>query len=128
MGDVARRCLTRYYELFVVKFNERGKVEAWAHRGKRRQSGDGLIVPMVMWGGKHRSLMKTMLASWDEETVVALLEEFFSTSDPAVTSCDYSVDQFYFKAQRLLTSRRRLSSRLTAHNVHAADQAIQGRS
>ena len=107
----------------MVRFNPPDVTEAWRGRGKKRVRGDGLLPPEIK-GGKHGAIFRKMLATWNDETVLALIEEFFTTTDPRIVRGDYTVEWLYTNAQYMLTSRGRLDP-LTAANVDAGRRAME---
>ena len=80
-------------------------------------------------GAKAGSLFKALLNTWSEEDVFALIDLFFSTTDPRVVRSDYSVGAFYALAAhlQLLRRGRSASSGVEDHNAHSARQAAQRR-
>ncbi len=121
-GEItAKRCIDVFYERFLVRHNPPHRVDAWKSRG--RFLGDGLIVPRIL-GAKHGKLFQSMLHTWGGDTVLDLIQEFFTTADPQIVSRgDYSVEWFNMKAQYLLTRDQRLDD-VTAHNINAGLNAM----
>lgn len=79
----------------------------------------------VIHGGKDGDHFKKLLATWDEETVLGLVDEFFTTTDPRVLRSDYSVGALFTLAQHLLLRRNGHANgdMRTTENVDAAARA-----
>ena len=79
----------------------------------------------VIHGGKDGAHIQKLLATWDEETVLWLVAEFFATTDPRVLRSDYSLGALFSLAQHLLLRHQKgaLTDERTAQNFDAASRA-----
>jgi hypothetical protein len=118
-----KRCIDAFFEGFVRMFNSADSIDAWLSRGRKRVKDDGLVVPRIL-GGKHGTILKRLCATWGVDQVLALIDVYFSTTDPVIRRGDYSVEWFNMHAQRMLTQAGRVDG-VTAHNMDAAYQALK---
>ncbi len=70
-------------------------------------------------GGKDGKHFKELIATWGRDDVLELVRVFFTTTDPRVTRCDYSVGALYALAQGLMIDMR--GGRLDATTAHILD-------
>lgn len=72
------------------------------------------------------AIFKRMAESWAEADIVAVMDEFFATSDPRVMRSNYSVTDFQFHAPRLRQSQQTGGdvSDKTASNIHEISKAM----
>ena len=99
-----KRCVDLFFEKFSQKFGFPPKIN----------------------GGKDGAHFKEILATWDVDVVVALVDEFFSTTDPRIVRSDYTIGAFYSLAQYLRLRGNRTDDRTLA-NLDAASRASKPR-
>ena len=136
------RCIGAFYRTFVRRNNPASHAEAWlAGHGepgwlKRVREAPPvprtqMVLPMIS-GGKEASLMKRMIESWGEETVIRLIELFFALTrpggDPRIIRTSWDITCLYINAQYLLTRGERVLDQRTAENLSAAQRATEKRS
>jgi len=138
------RCIGAFYRTFVRRNNPASHAEAWlAGHGepgwlKRVREAPPvprtqMVLPMIS-GGKEASLMKRMIESWGEETVLRLIELFFRLTlppqqggDPRIIRTSWDITGLYMNAQYLLTRDARTFDQRTADNLDAARRAMQSK-
>lgn len=113
---VVQRCIDAYFRGFVGKFNPPATPT------------EQLLKPIIH-GGKDGAHFKKMVATWGEPTVLALVDEFFTTTHPRVVRSDYSVGALFQCAQHLIVANtgQTLPDQRTAENVDAASRATRRR-
>jgi hypothetical protein len=99
-----KRVIVFYHARFLARFGFRPAI----HRGK-----DGRRI-------------QTLLGTWGEATVTALVAQFLATTDPRVAQSDYSIGALCSLAQHLRLRPHRLDRR-TAQNLDAAARASSPR-
>lgn len=78
-------------------------------------------------GGKDGAHMKSMIATWGLDDVLALIETFFTTTDPRVLRCDYTIGALFNLAHHVKLIDARPTDHKTASNVDAATRAMARR-
>lgn len=64
--------------------------------------------PFISYGGKDRSMAKTLLSAAKIEELVAIMPEYFKTQDRFVKDNGYNFGGFYAKAQGLLITHAKI--------------------
>lgn len=80
------------------------------------------FTPKIAYG-KERKLLQGLIAPWGESDVLALVDEFFATTDPKIVRSDYTLTAFAYHAQHLKLHGHRTDDR-TADNIDAATRAM----
>jgi hypothetical protein len=117
-SGAVKAVLDAYIEGFRVRWNSPEDVTRW-----RADKTAPLLHPEMAWG-RDGALAKRMIATWGEKDVLALVKQFFTTTDPRITRTSYKFIDFYNTAQHLMLRGRRISDRRTADNVDAAMRAM----
>lgn len=78
--------------------------------------------------GKDAKLVRQMLATWGEATVLDVIQDFFTTTDARVQQAGFTVGSLFHNAQRLiLHARQPVADIRTLENLDAAARAMRPR-
>lgn len=127
-----KRCIEAFYAAYVRRHNPL-TAEAWLAEvaarvpvDKRTTPLSQMILPMIN-GGKDGALFKKMLATWGEERVLRLIEDFFGDAYTmfGVINSNQDVGALFMVAPKILVRDHAvMPSRKTANNLEAAARAM----
>lgn len=130
------RCVNEFYAAYVRKHNPPEKAEPWLQESARRVPLEGrsipreqMVLPRIV-GGKDATLVKQMLASWGEATVLRLIALFFGDAyrDWGVVNSNQDIPALFSVAPRLLVRETaKPLDRRTAENLDAVQRAMTPR-
>lgn len=129
-----KHAIDTFYAEFVRKFNRRRigtetYGEAWL---RTRASGEKppmpkehIMLPDPRQWGRFAKDIKALIGAWGEDVVLALIQDFFATTDPRVARGQYSQADFLYHAQylRLRSARADVSDR-ARENAHEVAKAM----
>lgn len=130
------RCVNEFYAAYVRKHNPPDRSERWLDESARRVPLEArsipreqMVLPRIV-GGKDATLMKQMLASWGEQTVLRLIGLFFGEAyeDWGCVNSNQDIPALFSVAPRLLVRRQSAGhDRRTSDNIDAAQRAMTPR-
>ena len=102
-GSPTPRILKLYHDLFVERFGFKPRIS----------------------GGKDGNLVKSLVESWGEDEVTALVRYFMRTPNPRVTRSDYSIGALHAMAQGLMIDvRNQRPDEVSARIMDAVERAM----
>jgi hypothetical protein len=130
------RCVDAFYAAYVRKHNPPERAERWLKESAERVPladrsipREQMVLPRII-GGKDAALMKQMLTTWGEETVLRLIGLFFGAAyrDWGVVNSNQDIPALFAVAPRLLVRGETTTvDRRTAENLDAAQRAMTPR-